>query len=138
MRTSRSLLLLIPVLAAAATVALPPSTGSHDLLADAQRPEGVLLRRDGDEHGHMHHGEVKTVLNETEIELYHQPTPPSYWSIDLEDKESGDKRYPGLMGLHALCMGLAFFGALPAGACPSYNSVYRGSPGIPQASHYAL
>ncbi|OBZ76401.1 putative membrane protein C3B8.06 [Grifola frondosa] len=54
-------------------------------------------------------------LNETEVTLYHAPTPPSYWTIDLVDAHPGEKRYPGLMGLHALFMGLAFFGALPIG-----------------------
>jgi hypothetical protein len=54
-------------------------------------------------------------LNETEVTMYHQPTPPSYWTIDIEDRTPDVPRYPGLMGLHIVMMSLAFFGALPAG-----------------------
>ncbi|EIN10584.1 hypothetical protein PUNSTDRAFT_125363 [Punctularia strigosozonata HHB-11173 SS5] len=66
-----------------------------------------------DEHGH-HHGAPLTELDETQILQGHAPTPPSYWTIDID--EPGDEpRYPGLMAAHALFMSLAFFGALPAG-----------------------
>lgn len=131
----RALPLLIPALAAAFVLAAPPSTGSHDLVADnaSQRHEEVLSRRDGHDHGHDHaHGHDApslSVLNETEILLYHAPTPPSYWSIDLEDRQSGDKRYPGLMGLHIFFMSLAFFGALPVGACAALSPVLTASHG---------
>ncbi|KAH9843933.1 uncharacterized protein C8Q71DRAFT_793568 [Rhodofomes roseus] len=53
-------------------------------------------------------------LNETEIAASHQPTPPSYYWSDIMDPQ-GERRYPGLMAVHVLSMGLAFFGALPAG-----------------------
>ncbi|KAH9938526.1 uncharacterized protein B0H18DRAFT_1081155 [Fomitopsis serialis] len=53
-------------------------------------------------------------LNETEIAVSHQPTPPSYYWSDIMDTH-GERRYPGLMAVHVLSMGLAFFGALPVG-----------------------
>ena len=80
----------------------------------------LLYLRDGGEHGHGHdhHGNVAPLveLNETEVLLHHDPTPPSYWSIDIDDSDSRESRHPGLMALHALSMLLAFFGALPAGS----------------------
>lgn len=74
--------------------------------------------RDGDEHGHGHgHGNAAPIveLNETDVLLDHAPTPPSYWSIDIDGYRSGQTGHPGLMALHAIMMALAFFGALPAG-----------------------
>ncbi|CAL1701472.1 unnamed protein product [Somion occarium] len=47
--------------------------------------------------------------------MHHAPTPPSYWTIDFVEHDPSQGRYPGLMGLHILFMGLAFFGALPIG-----------------------
>lgn len=47
--------------------------------------------------------------------MYHSPTPPSYWTIDLEDRDPSAARYPGLMALHAVLMSFAFFVALPLG-----------------------
>lgn len=79
----------------------------------------LLFERDGDEHGHGHgHGHAAPLvkLNETEVLLHHIPTPPSYWSIDIDDPDPEDARHPGLMLLHSLFMMLAFFGALPAGS----------------------
>jgi hypothetical protein len=80
----------------------------------------LLFERDGDEHRHGHghggHAAPLVKLNETEVLLYHIPTPPSYWSIDIDDPDSGDARHPSLMFLHSLFMMLAFFGALPAGS----------------------
>jgi hypothetical protein len=79
----------------------------------------LLFERDGDEHGHGHgHGHAAPLvkLNETEVLLHHAPTPPSYWSIDIDDPDSGNARHPSLMLLHSLFMMLAFFGALPAGS----------------------
>ncbi|KAG1755842.1 hypothetical protein EDB19DRAFT_435076 [Suillus lakei] len=64
---------------------------------------------------HMHHGVPLTELNETAIIQWHAPTPPSYWSIDIEDRDSSVSRYPGLMALHVVFMTLAFFIALPVG-----------------------
>jgi len=75
----------------------------------------LLYERDGDEHRHGHAAPL-VELNETEIRLYHAPTPPSYWSIDIDDPDPGNARHPSLMVLHSLFMMLAFFGALPAGS----------------------
>ncbi len=47
--------------------------------------------------------------------MYHAPTAPSYYWHDIMESHGEEKRYPGLMGLHALFMSLAFFGALPIG-----------------------
>jgi hypothetical protein len=79
----------------------------------------LLFERDRDEHGHSHgHGHVAPLveLNETQLLLYHAPTPPSYWSIDIDDPDPGNARHPSLILFHSLCMILAFFGALPAGS----------------------
>lgn len=108
---------LIPALAAAFALAAPPTNEPiGQELGQASREE-VLFRRDGDDHmhGHNHHEEAKIILNETEILLYHAPTPPSYYTIDFEDMTSGESRYPGFMALHIIFMSLAFFGALPVG-----------------------
>ncbi|KAL4075983.1 hypothetical protein J3A83DRAFT_4357115 [Scleroderma citrinum] len=63
----------------------------------------------------MHHGQPLTEINETEILMWHLPTPPSYWSIDIENPDPTVARYPGLIALHVTFMILAFFVALPAG-----------------------
>lgn len=65
------------------------------------------------EHGHGH-GAPLTEINETLILQWHKPTPPSYGTHDFDDANVTSK-HPGLMGLHALFMSLAFFGALPVG-----------------------
>jgi hypothetical protein len=92
--------------------------GLAERVGDGDKP--LLYIRDGDEHGHGHghHGNMAPLveLNETEILLHHAPTPPSYWSIDIDEPDSGKSRHPGLMALHALFMMFAFFGALPAGS----------------------
>ncbi|KAI6164729.1 hypothetical protein EDD17DRAFT_1557674 [Pisolithus thermaeus] len=64
---------------------------------------------------HMHHGQPLTEINETDILLSHLPTPPSYWSIDIDSPDPDVSRYPGLMALHVTFMMLAFFVVLPAG-----------------------
>lgn len=115
--------LLIPALAAAFALAAPPTTdATHDLVRRAG--EEALVRRDDDHmHGHNHHAEPVLELNETELLLYHAPTPPSYWDIDFVEHEPDVSRYPGFMGLHIVFMSLAFFGALPVGECaPSVGS----------------
>ncbi|KAG6336339.1 hypothetical protein ID866_2734 [Astraeus odoratus] len=71
-----------------------------------------------DEHVHMHHAQPLTEINETDILVWHLPTPPSYWSIDIEDLDPSVPRYPALMALHVTFMMLAFFVALPAGNAP--------------------
>jgi hypothetical protein len=78
-------------------------------------PSRLLYVRDGNEHDHGHGHAPIVQLNETEVLLYHAPTPPSYWTVDIDEHDSGNTRHPSLMALHALFMMLAFFGALPAG-----------------------
>ena len=116
---------LLPSLALyAADYALAVPSSPVDL---ARSPSGLSERedapfpqlyiRDGAEHRHGHgHGNMPPIveLNETDVLLDHAPTPPSYWSIDI-DGRGGESRHPGLMVLHGLMMTLAFFGALPAG-----------------------
>ncbi|KAH9062182.1 hypothetical protein EDB87DRAFT_1559375 [Lactarius vividus] len=135
---------LLPSLALYAAdhaVAVPSSIKSLVDLA-ARNPSGLSTRedvgvpfsplyiRDGAEHGHGHsHGNTAPVveLNETDVLLDHFPTPPSYWSIDIDGRGSGETRHPGLMAMHALMMTLAFFGALPAGiALRSVNHAWHG------------
>jgi hypothetical protein len=72
----------------------------------------VLLDRDG--HGHHHHTPLLE-LNETEILMYHAPTPPSYWSIDFQSLDPSVSSHATLMIFHAALMSLAFFVALPIG-----------------------
>ncbi|KAI0347345.1 hypothetical protein BDW22DRAFT_1321572 [Trametopsis cervina] len=113
----RALPLLIPALAALFAAAAPsPYDLSLDLATRSQ--EASISRRDGDHgHGHGHNmgAAPLTMLNESELLLYHSPTAESYWTIDLDGALPGEKRYPALMGLHVLFMSLAFFGALPVG-----------------------
>jgi hypothetical protein len=92
----------------------PSSQGLSDTV-----PFPLLYDRDGDEHGHGHGhwSEAPIVqLNETEVLLHHNLTPPSYWFIDVDDSDSGKARHPSLMVLHSFFMMLAFLGALPAGS----------------------
>jgi hypothetical protein len=63
--------------------------------------------------GHGHHGPILHQLNETDLLLKHSPTPPSYWSIDIDNIDPSASRYPALMFLHALLMISAFFIVLP-------------------------
>jgi hypothetical protein len=73
---------------------------------------GALLRRDGH---HRHKGGPLLVLNETEIAMYHTPTPNSYYTIDWEGAGEPGPRYPALMMTHIILMCLAFFVVLPIG-----------------------
>ena len=111
---------LAPVLlASAALLACGVAAGpSPNALAgpskERREPQPALLARDGHEHMHMK-GEPLTELNETLILEWHNPTPPSYATHDFEDPDV-EHKHPYLMGLHAVCMSLAFFCALPIGA----------------------
>jgi hypothetical protein len=67
-----------------------------------------------DSHGH-HHSAPLLELNETEVLRYHAPTPPSYWSIDLEHVDPSISTHPNLILFHVLFSSLAFFLALPIG-----------------------
>lgn len=93
------------------------------------------LRRDND-HMHMHHGAPLTELNETAIIQWHAPTPPSYWSIDIEDRDPSLSRYPGLMALHVIFMTLAFFVALPVGI--AMRAVKHSWHGLVVVAFYSL
>ena len=107
--------LLVPALAAA-LVAAAPSSGDESSALQARSLESSIERRDG--HGHAHnnaHTPPIVVLNETEVLMYHAPTPDSYWSLDIDGVHPEEKRYPALMGMHVLFMSAAFFGALPVG-----------------------
>lgn len=114
-----TVLTLVPALLVACIVHASPST-SNELRSPAAVAEPSLERftfdvskRDGHAH-HNSHADPLLVLNETEITLYHAPTPPSYYTIDWEG-DGSEIRYPGLMITHSLFMGLAFFVALPIG-----------------------
>lgn len=78
-----------------------------------------------DEHSHMHNSESGPLLklNETEVTLYHSPTPPSYYTIDWEGADASHHPHPGLIMTHALLMSLAFFVALPAGEIRNFSAM---------------
>ncbi|KAJ7095247.1 cytoplasmic protein [Mycena belliarum] len=88
-------------------------------IASAIEPAGSTERqpqlRTRDGHSH-HHGVAPLLeLNETEVTLWHQATPPSYYTIDWEDPAHASERHPGFILTHALFMSLAFFIFLPMG-----------------------
>ncbi|KAF9075997.1 hypothetical protein BDP27DRAFT_1314853 [Rhodocollybia butyracea] len=92
---------------------------------DGFRSGSQLSTRDGDHHM-SHHASPLLELNETEITMYHSPTPESYYTIDFDDTEHALQRHPGLMLLHATFMTLAFFVALPIGiAMRSVNHTWH-------------
>lgn len=101
---------------ALAAAHLLPAVAALSLASDAS----LLAKRDG--HGH-HHGAPLLELNETEVTLYHAPTPPSYYTIDWEDADPSAHRYPGLIITHAVLMSLAFFVALPMGESIEINGL---------------
>ncbi|KAG2369949.1 hypothetical protein BDR07DRAFT_1476502 [Suillus spraguei] len=107
-------LLAIGLIAPLSALAVPVADLESVQAPTTRVPSGDFLRRDND-HIHMHHGAPLTVLNETAILQWHAPTPPSYWSIDIEDRDPSVSRHPGLMALHVIFMSLAFFVALPVG-----------------------
>lgn len=75
--------------------------------------------------GHHGHSPPLQHINESDIALYHAPTPPSYWSIDVDSAALDPPVYPRpfLIALHALFLSLAFFVALPVGTSFSFASV---------------
>ena len=97
-------ILSAPLLFYVALIQLQFSYASPDIA----RSVNVYGRRDG----HHNHAAPLLELNETEVSMYHPPTPPSYYTIDWED-EGYEKRHGGLMIAHGLFMSLAFFVALP-------------------------
>ena len=69
--------------------------------------------------------------------MYHSPTPPSYWSIDVDDPYNSDNpQRPGLMAAHVVFMSLAFFVALPAGI--ALRSVRHSFHGVALVGFYGL
>ena len=118
----RPLPFLVPALALAlAATASPHPNDASIAFQKRDSPDVAAFVYQRDEHGHghgHHHAQPLLELNETEVRLSHQETPPSYWSIDFEDRNQDESRYPGLMGLHIFFMSCAFFGALPFGECP--------------------
>jgi hypothetical protein len=67
-----------------------------------------------DDHDH-HHGAPLLELNETAILMNHAPTPPSYWSIDIDRLDPSISGHATLMAFHVALMCLAFFMILPMG-----------------------
>ena len=112
---------LLPIAALLASAALAGAHARPEPNALAGPSSGdlgyvALFARD-DEHSHVHsHNAPLEELNETIILQWHKPTPPSYGTHDFEDPDVTNK-YPHLMALHVVFMSLAFFGALPIGAC---------------------
>lgn len=93
-----------------------PATHPGRLLLTLAFTLAVAAQHD---HGHSHHGEVKTKWDEEEYLKWNPPTPPSYWSEDtrtrMNPEEDLPDRHPRLMVLHVVFMCGAFFVALPAG-----------------------
>jgi len=92
--------------------ALSPLDGSDKAIGWRQFASALLNKREG---GHHHKGDPLPEIDENEVESYHPPTPPSYYTIDWEDKDH-ESRHGGLMILHGILMCLAFFVSLPMGA----------------------
>lgn len=114
MRTRLSRLALITLLSVACTASAFDESTASTSSAEAQLQLGTrrLLKRDG----HHHHGTAPLLeLNETEVTLYHETTPPSYYTIDWEDPLQASARYPSLIVTHGIFMALAFFVFLPMG-----------------------
>lgn len=101
---------------------------------DSMTPEPKL---DPHEHAHgNHHAQPLLELNETDVLLFHAPTPESYWTIDMDNVDPTQKRYPAFMALHILFMSLAFFGALPIGI--ALRSVKHSWHGVSVIFFYAF
>lgn len=110
------------------TMAISPLLVVLSIAAAASAAASQIVARDG--HGHHHSNAAPLlVLNETEVTMFHSPTPPSYFTIDWDDPDPQGARHPGLMIAHGLFMMLAFFVALPAGAF-HVASVFRVSLGL--------
>ncbi|KAF8897397.1 cytoplasmic protein [Infundibulicybe gibba] len=125
------------------THAAPNDPSSTDVSSDAfspRMPEGLLegasvIKRDG-HHNHNPHASPLLELNETEVLMYHAPTPPSYYTIDWDNTDMSVSRHPGLMFAHAVFMCLAFFVALPVGI--AMRSVRHGWHGVAVMFFYGL
>lgn len=116
MRPSTAARALFPLSAVSILLFLIAPLSVYASPAPSIRSAIIHVRDDAHMH-HMHSGQPVTEINETEILKWHSPTPPSYWSIDMEDRDPNASRYPALVALHVLFMSLAFFVALPASMC---------------------
>ncbi|KAJ3517560.1 hypothetical protein NLJ89_g425 [Agrocybe chaxingu] len=129
---------LLPVLLCTVLSHLQPASTSAAAFYDLTErhtlpgPENALAKRDGDHH---RHGAPLLVLNETEVTMYHAPTPPSYYTIDW-DGHGHEERHPGLMIAHGIFMSLAFFVSLPMGI--ALRSVKHAAHGIVTLSFYGF
>lgn len=112
--------LLLPAFSISLLVLARPSdpTPRSPLSLVSSHHDIILEKRNGDHHHHA--GAPLTVLNETEVTMYHSPTPPSYYTLDFED-EGHQNRHKGLMMLHVVFMCLAFFVSLPVGASSAFQ-----------------
>lgn len=117
MRPSAAALALLPLSVGPLLLLLIAPLSAHASPAPSIR--GLTSHVRDDAYTHLHSAHPSSEINETEILQWHLPTPPSYWSIDLDDRDQGVARYPALIALHALFMSLAFFLALPAGMFPT-------------------
>ncbi|KAF9057716.1 hypothetical protein BJ165DRAFT_1335162 [Panaeolus papilionaceus] len=113
----------------AETYASPSSSCAFETGSDLR----YLSARDGSHHHHQ--GAPLLHLNETEVTLYHAPTPPSYYTLDWED-EGHENQHGGLIILHAILMIAAFFVALPISI--SLRSVKHAAHGLSMISFYVL
>ncbi|TFK29345.1 cytoplasmic protein [Coprinopsis marcescibilis] len=128
----RSLSLTIPSLLFASLALLNVPALASPFVSNVQ-----LLRRDGNHGHHNPHAQPIVQLNETEVLMYHQPTPPSYYTIDWEGEgDQSQTRHPGLMVGHIVFMSMAFFGALPIGIV--LRSVRHPAHGAAMISFYVL
>ncbi|KAJ2930209.1 hypothetical protein H1R20_g6871, partial [Candolleomyces eurysporus] len=138
--TAAGLFLTLSALSSPSPTAASPSVAARDTFADV--PGNALSRRDGDHahapaHNHNHKGTVLAELNETEILMWHQPTPPSYYTIDWEGEgDPNETRHPSLMMAHIVFMSLAFFGSLPIGIV--LRSVKHPAHGAAMISFYGF
>lgn len=105
---------LLPVLSfALADFFVHASPASYDQILERSSLDALYAKRDGSHH-HNPHAAPLIELNETEITMYHAPTPPSYYTLDFED-EGYEQRPKGFMIFHGIFMCLAFFVSLPVG-----------------------
>ncbi|KAF8914068.1 cytoplasmic protein [Gymnopilus junonius] len=123
---------LVPVF----SVALAPflahaSPASYDRFLERS---SLYEKRDGSHH-HNAHAAPLLVLNETEVTMYHAPTPPSYYTLDFED-EGHERRPKGFMIFHGISMCLAFFVSLPVGIV--LRSVNHAAHSLATASFYTF
>jgi hypothetical protein len=99
---------LVLILVSVTSSSLPPLNGV-DL--DRRSPGGSSLFTRDDHH------KVTPLLeiDESQVLPNHEPTPPSYYTADWED-EGHQSRHGGLMIVHGVFMGFAFFVSWPLGA----------------------